>query len=65
MRNILFLKNDNHDPVISSVETNFIQKKYHFFENNIDYRTEIFGLSPVNKELDDFNQFAQDAQQAQ
>ena len=27
-------------------------------EDNLDYRSEIFGLSPANKELDDFNQFA-------
>ena len=39
--------------------------KQKFDEDHLDYRSEIFGLSPVNKELDDLNQFAQDAHQAQ
>ena len=34
-------------------------------EDNLDYRSELFDLPPVNKDLDDFNQFALDAQQAQ
>ena len=34
-------------------------------EENLEFRSEIFGLNPVNKDLDDFNQFALDSQQAQ
>ena len=49
----------------TQLEIGFRTLKQKLDENNIDYRSEIFGLSPVNKELDDFNQFAQDAQQAQ